>query len=280
MSTGRIHTIEKRPAKMPIIGKIRVGEKRENGTSGNMYPVTLDYFKAVGDYAQRFHETFGPKPKNFGLVFINDDPAQSCNERYELRDKKNGNLIGSGDGLNFKIWDYEAKHYVDFVASDETEKKKLADYTKMWANGEHWRVTLTVDFVIPKIASVMGLWRFESKGIASTIPNIRDTFDEIKSMSGTVVNVPFDLQVKKVTNQTPGEKKLYPVVTLIPNVGADKIDEVNQFLAQGNQLRDIKRFLNGEPVNVENKNLSAGKETLRIGEKGSTVKAELFDSKQ
>ncbi len=272
---GRIQTTERGPAKMPIIGKIRVGEKRAN-ENGVEYPVSLDYFKAVGDYAQRFHETFGDKPTSFGIVFISDNPEQSCNERYELRDKKTGNLIGSGDGLNFKIWDFDGKGYVDFIASDEKQKAKLADYTRMWANGEQWRVTLTVDFVIPKIASVMGLWRFESKGVASSIPNIRDTFDEIQKMAGTAVNVPFDLQVKKVKSQKPGDKRLYPVVSLIPNVGADKIDEVNQFLEQGNSLRDIKKFLRGDSSLEAAKTLPTNQQ-LQIKNK-ITVKAELFDS--
>jgi hypothetical protein len=95
-------------------------------------------------------------------------------------------------------------------------------------------------------------------------------------MAGTAVNVPFDLQVKKVKSQKPGDKRLYPVVSLIPNVGADKIDEVNQFLEQGNSLRDIKKFLRGDSSLEAAKTLPTNQQ-LQIKNK-ITVKAELFDS--
>jgi hypothetical protein len=271
---GRIVTANKGPVKLPIVGKIRVGEKRANG-NGVEYPVSLDYFKAVGDYSTKFHDTFGEKPTTFGIVFISDDPAQSCNERYELRDKKTGDLLGSGDGVNFKIFNPDNKEYEDFIADSEEQKKKLADYTKTFANGSQWSVILTIEFVIPKISTVMGLWKLETKGVLSSIPNIRDTFDEVQKQAGTVVNIPFDLQIKKVKSQRPGDKRLYPVVALIPNVGADKIDEVNQFLQQGNNLKDIKRFLQGdnqpEPKTIESR------KTIQIEQNSQTIKAELFE---
>lgn len=274
MTNGRIKSADKKPVKMPILGKIRVGEKRTNA-NGVEYPVSLDYFKAVGDYAPRFHETFGEKPTSFGIIFINDDPAQSCNERYELRDKKTGNLLGTGDGVNFKLWDVDGKKYEDFVADSEAQKAKLSEYTKFWSNGEQWRVTLTIDFVIPKIASVMGLWRFETKGALSTVGNIRDTFDQVQAIAGTVVNMPFDLRVQKVKSQSPGDKRLYPVVSLIPNVGQDKLDEVSNFLQQGNNLKDIRKFLNGDnlvqPQQIETK------QQLQISDKKVVAKAELHN---
>lgn len=252
MAAGRIHKKEEvARVKLPIIGKIRVGEKVKNA-SGVEYPVSLDYFKPTGEYAAKFSEAFGPKPTSIGIVFINDDPAQSCNERYELRDKKTGNLLGFGDGVNFELWDFDLKEYRKFLIETEDKKKLLADFQRNFANGEQWRVILTLEFVIPKIASVMGLWKFETKGVASSIGNIRDTFDQIQMLADTVVNVPFDLRVQKVSSQKPGERKSYPVVNLIPNVGQDKLDEVRNFLQQGHSLRDIKSFL-------------AGTTTLQIG---------------
>lgn len=279
MTTGRIKTGDKGPKKVPLIGKIKIGEKveREGGVS---IPRSLDYFKATGDYAGLFHEAFGDKPTSIPIIFMTDDVTQSCNERFELRDKKTGHLLGSGDGESFKLWNFHEdrnqRRYEDFIVDSDEKKQQLSDYSKKHSNGELWRAILTCEFIIPKISRVMGVWRLESKGVMSTIKNIRDTYDTVQEFAGTVVNIPFDLQVKKVTSQHPGEKKLYPVVSLIPNINTDRMDDVHAYLQQGNNLRDIKKMLEvGMP---DAKKLESMPEVKQL-ESGTTVQAQLFDGK-
>src|SRR6478609_8174432 len=136
---SRIVTNPSNTAKLPIIGNIRVGEKMKNA-QGKEYPVSLDHFKATGDYAVKFHEAFGEKPTNFGIIFMADSIDDVCNERYELRDEKTGSLVGSGDGVNFKIWNPEKPlgtgkgDYDDFIADTPEKKAQLATMSKKLSN--------------------------------------------------------------------------------------------------------------------------------------------------
>jgi hypothetical protein len=237
----RAGVTELTPAKLPIIGKIKVGAKAKNA-KGVEYPITLDYFRATGDYAAKFHEAFGEKPSTVGIIFMSDDINSVCNERYELRDSKTGSLVGSGDGETFSIWN--GKEYDPVILKTEAEKKEFAKKCITLSNNGKWMAILTISFIIPKIGSVMGYWKFETKGEKSSIQNIRDAFDMVKEFAGTVVNIPFDLQVKKVKSQRPGDARMYPVVSLIPNVSKDKLDDVRGFLSQGNKIADLTKFLN------------------------------------
>ena len=238
-ASGRIQRPSDEPAsnKLPILGVLRTGEKVKKGNVE--YPQSLDYFKATGKFAARFHQAYGEQPSHIAIIFVSDDIKEVCNERYELRDSK-GDLLGSGDGLNFKIWSKAANEgkgaYLDKVADTQ---EKLDMIFKM---GE-WKVILTIKFVIPKINDVYGVWKYETKAVLSSIPNIRDTFDNIKRAAGTVVNIPFDLIVEKVTGQKPGQKHAYPVVTLVANVGKERLDDVRKFIQGGNDISMIPELL-------------------------------------
>jgi hypothetical protein len=82
------------------------------------------------------------------------------------------------------------------------------------------------------------MWQLQTGGDKTSINAIRNTFDEIKELAGTVVNIPFDLSVKKVTSNKPDAKSVYPVVTLIPNISQENIEILRQFLETG---LDVKR---------------------------------------
>ncbi len=279
---ARIHTDEPvKTVKLPIIGAIRVGEKVKRESDGKEYPVTLDHFKATGDYAIKFHEVYGEKPTSFGIIFATDDDDEACNERYELRDEKTGSLIGSGDGVKFKIWNPDKPlaggkgDYDDFLANTPEKKAELAKLSKKLSNSGTWKAILTIRFIIPKAKSVTGLWKLETKGVASSLPNIRDTFDFVRKVAGTVQCVPMDLHVKKVKSQRPGDKRLYPVISLIPNVSQERLEDVRGYLDNGNNMMDIKRLLvEGSP---EVKALDEA--TKNIDVKALPPAKDLFDQK-
>ena len=52
---------------------------------------------------------------------------------------------------------------------------------------------------------------------ASTIPNIRDTFDAILQEKGFIKGIIFDMNVQFAVSQKPGDRSRYPVVTIVPN---------------------------------------------------------------
>ncbi len=249
---GRIRTLNGSDAdkstKLNRLGKIKIGMKAKNA-AGAEYPTSLDYFVATGKYAEKFNQAYPDKPTSVSIIFVSDIFEDSCNEEYQLRDNK-GALVGHGDGIDFHLWEDGKngepgtyKPYKIKVEEDKDHLKKFASKFNTQKYKAKWYPMLKLQFVIPKINEIFGVWVFETKAEASSIPNIRDTFDNIKNWAGTVINIPFDLIVQKVKSQKPGENKTYSVVNLIPNISKDKMDDVRGFLSMGNTVLDIKKFL-------------------------------------
>lgn len=209
---------------LPRIGMIKVGEKSEKG-----YPRSVDYFIPSGKYAALFTKEYGDKPQTIQIVFPSDDPELVCNEQYEYRDD-NGKRIAYGDGINFMVW--KGKCYEPM--SKEQYPNLMIDIAKKYPNravksgGDGWSVTLTITFIIPKIGGIAGVWQFISKGSASTIPNIRNTFDAMIEELGRAKGILCDLNVQYAKSQKPGDTSRYPVVTLVPNESAENIKTVRE----------------------------------------------------
>lgn len=206
--------------KMPRIGKIKVGEKRVN-QSGKEYPVSTDYFICDSKYKKFFNDAYGDKPKKIQIVFLSDNFADSCDERWECRDAQ-GRLTGKGDGENWLVWNGEDYVPVSRELSPDILKK-----------AGKWETILTVRFVIPAIRGVFGVFEFSTKGVKSSIPQIRDTFDSVQQMAGTIINVPFDLIVEKVISQKPGSKNKFPVVSLVANLGSENLELLKGYYLSG-----------------------------------------------
>ncbi len=205
--------------KLPRIGKIKVGQKHpEKG-----YPMSLDYFVCDSKYARFFKESYGEKPKKIQIVFLSDEFTDSCDERWECRDS-NGRLTGKGDGQSWFLWNGSDYGLVD----PEKNKVELKSAGK-------WEVILTIRFVIPAIKGVFGVFEFSTKAEKSSIPQIRDTFDNVQEMAGTIINIPFDLIVEKVVSQKPDSKNKYPVVSLVANLGSENLELLKGYYDSGGQ---------------------------------------------
>lgn len=205
--------------RLPIVGKIKIGEKRKS-SNGKEYPASLDYFKAVGKYEQYFNRQFPEKTSKLTIIFIDDNPDYSCNERFECRDES-GRLVGTGDGVSWNLYNNTTDRY------EPVDNEILRSATK--ENGWKWSETLTLRFIVPELKGLLGVWEFSTKGKKSSIEHIRNTYDTIKEQAGTVVNLPFDLVVEKVKSQKPGDTKVFPVVNLIPHITHENILKIKQF---------------------------------------------------
>lgn len=216
-------------SRLPLIGNVRIGEKRVSQKTGKEYPVSLDYFIATGDYAAKFNEAFPEKPTKIQIVFISDDNFQSCFEEWDGRNSE-GRRAGYGDGETFHLWNggqYEPT----------TDRARMDDYTKKM--GVTWKPVLTLHFIIPAIRGIFGCWKFSTSGDKSSMVAIRTMFDEIKAQAGTVVNIPFDLTVKKVKGNKPGDKTNFPVVSLVPNISTENMEQLREFMNTGMDLKKI-----------------------------------------
>ena len=213
---------------LPRVGFIKVGLK-EVGKNGKEYPKSVDYFIPTGKYAGLFTQAYGEKPQTIQIVFPDDDPEKVCNEMYEYRDD-DGRRIAYGDGETFFVWNgkqycqYSTKDYPNLMAG-VAEKHPNRSVLK---GGDGWVVTLTVTFIIPLVRGVAGVWQFITKGTASTIPNIRDTFDAMLQERGFCKGIIFDLNVQFATTQKPGDKSRFPVVSLVPNESPDNVLKVRK----------------------------------------------------
>lgn len=212
-----------REVKMPIIGKIKVGEKNEKGL-----PVSLDYFIAVGNYKNYFDNACGEKPTSITIMFLDDEFEKSCNERYELR--QGAKLYAYGDGEVFQVYDEQKDDYIEMTMDKNSDVIKSL-HTKVKGK---WESVLHMYFLIPAITGVLGAWQFTTKGEKSSIPTILGAFQMVKNMAGRVVGIPFDLQVKKVISNKPGSKNKFPVINLIPNVSQPYLEKIKQYLGNVN----------------------------------------------
>lgn len=209
---------------LPRVGFIKVGMKNAKG-----YPQSVDYFIPQGKYASLFTKAYGDKPDTIQIVFVSDDPEKVCREEYQYRDDA-GKLIAWGDGETFNVWD-----------GQKYNKLSVKDYPKLMqgvarkypnrivrAGGDGWQVTLTLTFIIPLVRGVAGVWQFVTKGAASSIPGIRDTFDAMLSERGFVKGIIWDMNVQFAKSQKPGETSRYPVVSIVPNESEGNVAKVKE----------------------------------------------------
>lgn len=227
--SGRIQRREAAPATLPILGKVKTGEKRIS-QSGKEYPASLDHFKCTGDYAALFHKVYGDKPSRITVVFHSDDFSQVANERLELRDKA-GRLVASSDGNVVRYYDAKTDEY---VWTSRVNEPDIHERLERGNNGPvGWQAVLTLRVLLPKIPSVLGVWEITTKGEASSIPAVVGTLNTVQEMGGTIRGVPMDLIVEKVSSQKPGSKSNYPVLRLIPNLSQENLEDLRDLVESG-----------------------------------------------
>lgn len=202
---------------LPLIGKIKTGYKTDKG------PRSTDYFIPSGKYEMHFMNAYGNEANIIQVVFIDDDFRNVCFERYEYRDQ-DGKLFASGDGEIFKVWNEKEEQYIELSIEDYPDL--MDSVKKRCKSSKGWETVLTLRFIIPAISGIVGYWEFSTKGEASSIPQIRDTFDMILENRGFVRGIIFDLSVQFAKSQKPGSKSRYPVVSLIPNQSEENVEMI------------------------------------------------------
>lgn len=226
---GRIYRPEQGVGilELPEIGRLHIGMKNDRGL-----PTSIDWFRPVGKYAGLFTRALGEKPQTIQIIFPDDSPERVCNERFEYRDNS-GALMSWGDGRTFYVWD--GKMYVPYGVDkfpDIIEQITARNPTKRGT--DNWDIVLTLRFIVPAVRGVVGVWQFSTKGKASSVRNIRESFDGVQMMRGTVTQTVFDLSVQFAKSNKPGVNSRYPVVSLVAN--DTRIEEIRKSLAPTQNL--------------------------------------------
>lgn len=224
---GRIYRPEQGVAilELPEIGRLHIG-KKQAGQNGREFPVSVDYFIPAGKYAGMFTAALGDKPQTIQVIFPDDSPEKVCNERYEYRDNA-GALVARGDGRIFEIWD--GKRYAPYSVDEYPDIMTQIERNNPTKRGpDNWDIVLTLRFIVPAVRGVVGVWQFSTKGKASSVKNIRESFDGVQMMRGTVTQTVFDLSVQFAKSNKPGVNSRYPVVSLVAN--DNRVSEIRQML--------------------------------------------------
>ena len=212
---------------LPEVGRLHVGMKSNKG-----YPMSIDSFRATGKYSALFVKALGEKPSTIQIVFPSDDAGKVCNERYEYRDDK-GALVARGDGQVFEVWD--GLGYVPYMVDQYPDiMRQITAKNPTKRGDDNWNVVLTLRFVVPAVRGVIGVWQFSTKGKASSVRNIRESFDAVQRMRGTVTGTVFDLSVQFVKSNKPNTNSRYPVVSLIAN--DNRIESIREAMSQRENL--------------------------------------------
>ncbi len=211
---------------LPEIGKIKIGEKHpEKG-----YPMSLDYFRPTGTFANEFTKLFGAKPRKLNISFISDDINEVCNQRFECW--TDGKRWGYGDGETFTVFDKSLNGgkggYSEGVPPTDARVKALK-----------WDEMLTLRFVLLEMKGIMGYWRFETKAKTVTIPSVIKSFDFVRERAGSIIGFPFSLIVEKRTGYSPGEPRSYPMVTLVPNFTEETMQMVSEYINAGGNMNKV-----------------------------------------
>lgn len=229
---GRIYRPEQGESmlELPEVGRIHIGMKSDSG-----YPMSIDWFRPTGKYAGMFTRALGEKPQMLQIIFPDDNPTKVCNERFEYRDDK-GALVARGDGRNFEVWN--GKKYVACTIEQKPDlmnQMVTAFPTKRGA--ENWDIVLTLQFIVPAVRGVVGVWKLTTKGAASSIRNIRESFDAVQVMRGTVTQTVFDLSVQFAKSNKPNTNSRYPVLSLVAN--DTRLDEIRKMLQPENSVKNL-----------------------------------------
>lgn len=215
---------------LPEIGRLHVGMKSDKG-----YPMSIDWFRATGKYAALFAKALGEKPSTIQIVFPSDDAGKVCNERYEYRDDK-GALVARGDGQVFEVWD--GRGYVPYMVDQYPDiMRQITAKNPTKRGDDNWDVVLTLRFIVPAIRGVVGVWVLNTKGRASSVKNLRDSFDSVQAMRGTVTTSVFDLSVHFHKSNKPNQNSRYPVLELVCN--DSRVTEIREMLKAENSTKNL-----------------------------------------
>jgi hypothetical protein len=224
-------------------GKIKIGEIVESfGQDGRKRtnPRSLDYFICKSSYEGRFKKAIEEqikrnlvdsnqspeKPHQILVSFSSRNPGEAIKCTYIARKGKYKWL--EGDGKNFYVYDAERQLAGKILTSKEIISLYGLNESIKLSKQINFDSHLSLYFRIPFIG-VGSLFLFETKAVASSIPNIIESFTGAASAfdDETFQKIPFHLSVKiQEGNRDSSRGKKFPVVTLTPLLDSETVAEL------------------------------------------------------
>lgn len=193
--------------RLPRLGKVRLGLKKESPRTGNPYPEATDYFVCPDEVKK----IYGEKPTELKIVFPTEDSPQQWLKRYSLT----RGLVCRGDGE-------KAVAQVDLrtgeIATRETEQTTLKEVTCDPENcpaykAKQCRPLMTLQFLLPDVPGALGVYQLDTSSRNSII-NINSTLELVKAC-GRVRMIPLILKLVPLEVQPEGKKKTVHILQLV-----------------------------------------------------------------
>ena len=198
------------PKRIPRIGKIYLGLKKNNGTKD--YPSAVDYFvvRADGgntseDAARAFHEVYGSEPREITIAFPSDDPENFMPQYLASYRGGSGRseLWCKGDGLKARRMDGQGGYVeMDCLYQDCPiyQQKKCKPLTRLL-------------FLLPDVEGI-GVWELDTTSYFSA-QNLGSSVQLIRELtSGRIAMIPLQLRVIPQSVSPEGTMKTVYVLDL------------------------------------------------------------------
>ena len=125
------------------------------------------------------------------------------------------------------VWDEDEVMFKPFYRGNKEDEQKIKAAKTLSGSKLGWQHILLLRFMLVDMPHVLGWWQLETKGKASSIKNIVNSFDFVLTNAGTVIGVPFDLSVVLHSSDTQ-ERRKYPVLSLTPNLGREALVKLSE----------------------------------------------------
>ena len=194
--------------RLPRLGKIRLGIKKENA-SGVQYPSPTDYFVCP----EEVRKVFGDKPRELRIMFPTDEQAQWASQFLRCYSASRG-LICRGDG-EMAIARIDIR--TGEIATREAAETELREVTCnpakcVYYQKAHCRRVMNLQFLLPDCPG-FGVYQLDTSSFNSIV-NVNSSLELIRGICGRLSMIPLSLKIVEQEVQPEGKKKTVRILSL------------------------------------------------------------------
>jgi len=197
--------------RLPRLGKIHLGIKKQSVKTGKEYPSATDYF-VVPPVVE---EITGEKPTELPILFPTEDDEKFASQYYRAYSMTRG-LVCRGDGETCRrMVDAHTGEMANRDSTDITWKDDLpCEGRECPYYDKQCREVMNLQFLLPTVEG-LGIWQIDTSSINS-IRNINSAIELIRGVFGRIAMVPLLLTLEpiEVVNPDDGKKKTVRVLNL------------------------------------------------------------------
>jgi len=194
--------------RLPRLGKIRLGIKKENA-SGVSYPFQTEYFVCP----EEVRKVFGEKPRELRIMFPTDDQTQWASQYLRCYSASRGLVCrGGGETAVAKI-DVRTGE----IASKESAETEMKEITCNPAKCAYYqkaqcRRVMNLQFLLPDCPG-FGVYQLDTSSFFSIV-NVNSSLELIRGTCGRLSMLPLSLKLIGQEVQPEGKKKTVRVLSM------------------------------------------------------------------